>query len=280
MTRIYIDTNVFLDFYQAATDRLAVFQDLVRRADKVILTEQTVREFKRNRITRLTELARNIERGGESNIMTTAVIRELPQFKSWVQARDAARCHAKAIAQQLRLWVIDETSDVVLTEFANLAAAATHLPTTEMAIERARRRKLLGEPPTSPDRHTIGDELIWETLLAGCQEDLIVVSRDRTFLDNTGLLKSEYEATGYRRLILVTQNLSDALAKIGAPSDEIATQEKAIQARRPADSATESDICPRCGGQLEEIGFEGAERGKASGFYCTRCGLGGIYVGR
>ncbi|SRR6266567_1259204 len=244
MTRIYIDTNVFLDFYQAATDRLGVFRELVHRADKVILTEQTVGEFKRNRIARLTELARNIEKGSGSNIMTPAVIRELPQFKNWVQARNAARCHARAIAHQLRHWVIDETSDLVLAEFANLAAAATHLATTDVAIERARRRKLLGNPPTSPDRHTIGDELIWETLLAGCKEDLIVVSRDGAFLDNAGLLKSEYEATGDRRLILVTENLRDALSKVGVPSNEIETQEKAIQAKRPADSAIASGICP------------------------------------
>jgi predicted nucleic acid-binding protein len=49
MTRIYIDTNVFLDFYQSATDRMAVFQQLFERVDCIILPEQTVKEFRRNR---------------------------------------------------------------------------------------------------------------------------------------------------------------------------------------------------------------------------------------
>jgi hypothetical protein len=39
---------------------------------------------------------------------------------------------------------------------------------------------LLGNPPSSPDKITIGDEVIWELLLAKLREDLIVVTGDGT----------------------------------------------------------------------------------------------------
>jgi hypothetical protein len=61
MTVLYIDINMFIDFYQSVTDRLKVFGELTQRADKVILPEQTIREFRRNRIYCLARLAKNIE---------------------------------------------------------------------------------------------------------------------------------------------------------------------------------------------------------------------------
>jgi hypothetical protein len=48
--------------------------------------------------------------------------------------------------------------------------------------------------------------IIWETLLALCGNDLIIVSRDRTFLDNESLLRSEFNIDGKRRLLAVTDS--------------------------------------------------------------------------
>jgi len=49
MIQVYIDTNVFLDFYQSATDRMAIFHELLDRPDCIVVPEQTVREVRRNR---------------------------------------------------------------------------------------------------------------------------------------------------------------------------------------------------------------------------------------
>src|SRR5262249_28708516 len=159
MARIYIDTNVVLDFYQSAKDRLVVFHELGVPANSVVLTEQTIREFQRNRAVRLSDLAQKVEKSAEVNIYTTAIVRDMPAFSEWEKARDAAKGYARAIARQLRNWAADESSDPVYLEFAKLTAADTRLTTTPEAIEKAKTRKALGEPPTSPDKHTIGDEV-------------------------------------------------------------------------------------------------------------------------
>src|SRR5262245_57603749 len=42
MVSIYIDTNVFLDFCQSATDRMGIFQELRARVDCIVVPELTV----------------------------------------------------------------------------------------------------------------------------------------------------------------------------------------------------------------------------------------------
>ena len=44
---------------------------------------------------------------------------------------------------------------------------------TQKNIFYANNRKLLGNPPTSPDKHTIGDEIIWEMILENIKDDYI-----------------------------------------------------------------------------------------------------------
>lgn len=101
MAHIYIDTNVFLDFYQSATDRLKVFKDLHARAEAILVTEQTVAEFRRNRVARLVDLATNIKKTSNVQVFTTAVVRELPEFEEWTKARDSAREIAQRMAKEL-----------------------------------------------------------------------------------------------------------------------------------------------------------------------------------
>jgi hypothetical protein len=98
------------------------------------------------------------------------------------------------------------------------------------AFLRAQKRKLLGHPPRSPDAYTIGDEVIWELLLANLREDLIVVTRDKTYEDNLPLLKKEYQKKTGFNFLLVTEKLSEAVERIGAkPTPELIDAEKKEQ---------------------------------------------------
>jgi len=274
MVRIYIDTNVFLDFYQSAKDRMAIFQELLARADCIVVPEQTVREFRRNRAARLSKLAELVEKSSNINVYTTAIVREMPAFKEWEASRDAAKKHAKAIETQLRSWVKDESSDPVYQQFVKLYCKGTTMSTPSDALAKAEQRKLLGDPPTSPDKHTIGDEIIWETLLALCNDDLIVVSRDHTFLDNESLLRSEFEVKGVRRLLAVTDSLGHALKLVGKPSVPIEQAEKEdVHQESDARKALETGKCPRCDVEMEEEGYEGGEGDSAWWLTCPKCSL-------
>lgn len=237
MPEIFVDTNVFLDFYQSTTDRLAILQQLLDRADCFVFPEQTVREFRRNRARRLNKIADLVKGSSNFNVHTTAIVREMPVFKEWIKARDSVKQHAKTIENQLRSWAVDESSDPVYQQFVQLYCGGTTIATPADALEKAKQRKLLGDPPTSPDKHTVGDEIIWETLLACCDDDLIVVSRDKTFLENESILRSEYGAHGTRRLLVVTDSLSEALKLVGKPSTEITEAELEIQNENSANQS-------------------------------------------
>lgn len=272
MSLVYIDTNVFLDFYQSATDRLAVFEEILDRSSNVLLTEQTVDEFHRNRVARLTQLAEAIEKSAQQQIFTTAVVRALPGFELWRKARDTSKEAALEIAKELRSWTVDATADVVLAAFDRLVAAAVTVPTDSGLIERARTRKLLGKPPTTPDKHTIGDELIWEALIQGATDDLVVVSRDKSFLDNQALLAAEFESRTKRRISLVTASLTAALEKVGKASEKIKAAEEAMPKPVPGKPFPFDMQCPACGGNLEETGYEGSDGDSTWWLFCTSCG--------
>lgn len=272
MVHIYIDTNVFLDFYQSATDRLKVFKDLHARAESILVTEQTVAEFRRNRVARLVDLAVNIKKTSNVQVFTTAVVRELPEFEEWTKARDSAREIAQRMAEKLMSWTLDGNIDLVHSEFEKLVKNCQYIRTSEHAITRARRRKLLGQPPTSPNKHTIGDEVIWESLIEGATGDLIIVSRDKTFLENQALLKQEFDESGNRSLVLVTTKLSEALERAGRASISVKAAEESIKAKKREVLTCRQTECPKCGGELEETGYEGSDGDSAWWLYCTRCG--------
>lgn len=274
VVHIYIDTNVFLDFCQSAKDRMAIFQDLHARAEDIVVPEQTVREFRRNRAKRLTKLAEQVEKNTNINVYTTAIVREIPEFAEWEKARDTARKHAKVIASQLRTWARNESSDPVYQEFVKLYCDGTTMSTPQDALRKAQERKLLGDPPTSPDKHTVGDEIIWETLLALCDDDLIVVSRDRTFLENQSILRSEFDVETTRRLLCVTESLSEALKLVGKPSSPIEQAEKEKVLWEAAERhVMGAGKCPKCKVQMEEEGYEGSDGDEAWWLTCPRCGF-------
>jgi len=126
----------------------------------------------------------------------------------------------KEITQYLNKIIADEREDPFAKAILTLAAdeGVTRIKTTDKAIDQAHKRKLLGNPPSSTDKYTIGDELIWELLLASLQnQDLIVVTGDGTYEDNLPLLAEEFHDKTNGRLLLVTDKLSDVDKELGQP---------------------------------------------------------------
>jgi predicted nucleic acid-binding protein len=271
MILAYIDTNVFLDFYQSSTDRLAVFEDILARASNVLLTQQTVDEFRRNRVARLNQLAESVRKGPHGQVHTTAVVQALPGFKEWAKARDATKTAALEIATELTSWVTNEESDVVLVAFEKLVGVAPVIATSTELVDKARTRKLLGQPPTSPDKHTIGDELNWECMLSWHLTDIVIITRDKTYLENQALLKREFATVTGHSLLLVTDSLSAGLEQIGQASEKIKEAEQKLPPKPEDETFPIGDTCPKCGGQLEEEGYEGSDGDSAWWLICASC---------
>lgn len=267
--KIYIDTNIYLDFYQASTDRLAALNDIEGLRRDILMPQQTAEEFRRNRAARLSALAKAIEGSNRLTVHTTAAIRDLPEFSAWTKSRDGAIECGRVVAGAVRDWLHQPDHDPVALAFERIVAGATCLSTAEAAVHRAQRRKLLGQPPASPDRHTIGDELIWETLVAAPKWDLTLVSRDRGFRDHQILLADEYRQANGGSLV-ITDSLREAFAAHGSASPAIDGVERDLNSLRET-SLRIHDDCPKCGAPLGATGFEGGDGDSAWWLICPEC---------
>ena len=82
MTKIYIDTNWFIDFYREAPPDLDWLDDLSKNKDTLVITRQTIDEFRRNRVATLKNVIGEFKKSVKvPPPHTTALIRSLPVYK-------------------------------------------------------------------------------------------------------------------------------------------------------------------------------------------------------
>jgi hypothetical protein len=62
VAKIFPDTNCFIDFYRAGIERLDVFDELEQYKGSLVLTQQTVMEFRRNRVSTLKRLVAEFDK--------------------------------------------------------------------------------------------------------------------------------------------------------------------------------------------------------------------------
>jgi len=240
MMKIYTDTNWFLNFYRKALEDLAFLDDLVKYKGTLIITRQTINEFLRNRVTTLKVVISEFKNSVDVRPPhTTALLRSLPAHEELKSITEDYKKKAKGVSDYLQQVIEDDKKDPVAQKLLALWTdpAVTILEPSDELVDKAFRRKLLGNPPTSSGKHTIGDELIWELLLANMKEDLVVVTGDRSFLDNKALLQEEFSSRTGKTLKDITEKFSSALKTAGkTPSEKLIKVEKQIAGKNlPAD---------------------------------------------
>lgn len=220
--KIYIDTNWFLSFYQSNHERRNVLKDVVAKAELVVLTEQNIVEFRRNRAQLLDRLRDNIRKSTHVRPYTTSLIAGLDEHKQLIELADELQRATAALVTKLDAMESSYVEpDEVLHAFNEITARCTVVPVLDVDVERAQRRKARGIAPSSSKRDTIGDELIWECLLRGWQEDLAIVSLDGDFLKQQEALGAEFGAhPSHRNLVYCGTRVSEALAKFGSLSPD------------------------------------------------------------
>ena len=238
--KIYTDTNWFLNFYRKALEDLAFLDDLVKYKGTLIITRQTINEFLRNRVTTLKVVISEFKNSVDLRPPhTTALLRSLPAHEELKSITEDYKKKAKGVSDYLQQVIEDDKKDPVAQKLLALWTdpAVTILEPSDELVDKAFRRKLLGNPPTSSGKHTIGDELIWELLLANMKEDLVVVTGDRSFLDNKALLQEEFSSRTGKTLKDITEKFSSALKTAGkTPSEKLIKVEKQIAGKNlPAD---------------------------------------------
>jgi len=243
VTKLFVDTNIYLDFYRGAHDRLSLFEELKKLKDNLIISEQGYREFQRNRTTQLIKLAAEIERTSSISIFTTAVVRDMVEHQQATRLQSEVHKLGKELKSKINAMLEPKPGDdPVLDAYENLTKICTFIETKEELITKAKTRKILGNPPISPDRHSVCDELLWEELLEFCDEDLIIVSNDKTFTENKKILRDEFASINHGKNLTIVKSVSDALKVLGAVSDrlEAVEAEMDFNARKPQSRIADS----------------------------------------
>lgn len=227
MKKILIDTNKFLDFYRYKSENKEIL-DKLSKCDNIIISEQIIREFKRNRfleIQRLLEVVKEKEKSLTNNLCNldavgifSSDIIELNKenFKLIKEIKENFVPMENKISDMLD----DENHDDVFVAFEKIITN----PSTEIiednknAYDLAVMRNRLGGIPRSDKNGfkylTVCDEYIWESLLLNSKYDIIFVTRDKTYIDNSRILQSEfYKKTG--RSIEFIELVSLGLIKLG-----------------------------------------------------------------
>jgi len=104
--KIYVDTNWFLSFFQSNHERHSLLEEVRHRADLIILTEQNVTEYRRNRAALMRELRSNIEKSTRVQPYTTSLLRSFKEHERVIELAQQLRIAADASSIGLCLGIL------------------------------------------------------------------------------------------------------------------------------------------------------------------------------
>jgi hypothetical protein len=285
MPKIFADTNKFLAFYQAATDPLEIFDELTKYRSSFVTTSLNFDEFYRNRVSVLIRLERDFDKTTRiCKPLGTSLLNSRAAHNELVSLNEKYEKKAREVTKFITEIRDDIGKDPVAARVQALLGDASVVchRVTDKIIPLAHQRKLLGNPPTSDDKWTIGDEVIWETLIDKMEDDLVIVSNDETFLRNCGVLMNEYRQKTGKQLLLITEHFREALKAIGEkPTKEFEEREEKMEKEHKEYIMTSGPI-HMSGSGMASMGQPGSgaflSGNIASMRICPACGASGYWI--
>lgn len=176
---LFIDTNIFLNFYSFSDDKLEILDELIELTAPgqmtVHLPKQVENELKRNRESKLQIAMSDFKK----NQIQTAVPHHM-------RGTEAARQYDEAVksAEQAKKILIANATSLALRnelevdqKLARLFEKASRHPEDDEQYQKSLVRMNKGNPPGKAQ--SIGDRYIWETLLSRVPDgDLFIISKD------------------------------------------------------------------------------------------------------
>jgi predicted nucleic acid-binding protein len=231
MAKIFIDTNVFLDFYESSRQTLKVLLELHKHSDSVVFPRLVYDEFLRRRVGVLKKVITGIK--GEYHTYTTAIIQDLEGFNSLKEVREKHKEQLRIVEDSIKEIINDTHKDSVFSEVTSLFQSkdVKIFEYDNDIIQKANKRHLLGQPPGT-DKVNICDEVIWEAILSNIDDDIIIVSRDGTYRDNYFYLNFEFKDKIDRELLKVCDKITEGIKLLGetVPPEIIELEGKQIDA--------------------------------------------------
>ena len=246
---LFIDTNIFLDFYQMRGGQVA--NDQLKQLDglrsRIITSHQVEMEYKKNRQKVIIETLGNIKSPKQDTKITSPILLDSKAVEIIHRNVDDVEKQQKKLKNQIdKILRNPNRNDPVYKWTQKLFKTKSELnldidTNKDKLIRReAWRRFMLGRPPRKNDDTSIGDAVNWEWII-DCAErrndDVIIVSRDSDFGITHGKevfindwLRQEFkERVNQRKNITLTNRLTDALKKLKIPvTEEQIKEEQAL----------------------------------------------------
>ena len=231
---LFVDTNIWLDFYRARTDAgLSLLDHLEKVSDSLIVTYQLEMEYKRNRQAAILEGMQELK--PPTHISRPGLFSDAKAVKAMQANLKAATERVKTLKRKLKSALENPAqNDPVYKACQRIFHAATPLVLTRedkfrhVIRRRAFRRFLHGCPPRKRNDTSFGDAFNWEWMIECALRnngELVIVSRDSDygtiFEDKSYVndhLKQEFgERVSLKRKLLLYAKLSDALKHFHVP---------------------------------------------------------------
>lgn len=270
---LFIDTNVWLDFYRMeGSEGAAKTLELIERArSRIISTDQVQMEFMKHRQKTILDLLARLKASEPVALPPIIADKKAAQaMKAQKEAMDERRKKLRSHVEQILL--NPGTHDPVYRALQSIYTAPTDLVLCRPKDERytirelAEKRWKLGYPPRKDNDTSIGDSINWEWIIDCANRHdghVIIVSRDtdygRAYLDSIYLndwLQQEYKARVKGRCkVILTNRLGAAFKRMSVtvPQQVITAEGKLLSASvtlPPGAAATYNPTQPEVGDLL------------------------------
>jgi hypothetical protein len=231
---LFIDTNIWLDFYRARTEAgLALLKSVEAVSDRIIVSFQLESEFKKNRQAAIIEGMQELK--APTQIQRPGLFSDAQATKMLNKSVKDAEKRVRSLKVRLARAIENPSAhDPVYQACQRIFHKDDHLVLSRASKLRytirrkAVRRFLHGCPPRKKNDTSIGDAFNWEWMIHCANEnnaELVIVTRDSDYgitFDNKAYindhLKQEFsERVSKKRKILLYPRLSDALKHFEVP---------------------------------------------------------------
>lgn len=229
-TLIFIDTNIFLDFYRirAGGAGLSVLKHIDDNVKKIITGNQIEMEFKKNRQRVILDSISRFKTPEWSGLTTPAFLTEAQPARIIDKSKQELIKQQTVLKRRMEAILKNPVSnDSVFQTLQRLFKTQSpyNLDRTKDARytirRKAWRRFILGYPPRKKEDNSMGDAVNWEWIINCATEsgnDIIIVSRDSDYgitvgnesILNDALAQEFRERVSRKRKIILTAKLTEA----------------------------------------------------------------------
>lgn len=243
---IFIDTNIFLDFYRIRKSNVSMkyLEEIEKHIDFIITSSQVEMEFKKNRQSAILESIGEVKKINNVNITVPAILSDSQAVKMIEKSKSIIAKNQKQIKERIeKILKSPNYNDPVFKSLQKLFKNKSPINLNRDNKLRfkirnlARKRFVLGYPPRKKTDNSIGDAVNWEWIINCAKEsgkNIILVTRDSDFgctyendlYLNDWLAQEFKDRISQKRKIILTDRLSYAFKLVEIPvTDEMIEEE-------------------------------------------------------